>query len=73
MDNRGDDTGRPDTLDHMTTAHPDQRRLDDLFARFGPVVHITDIDACGVSRTSIRRLEVQDEIVRIGKSAFAPG
>lgn len=43
-----------------------------LIARWGPVIHLRDADAAGVSRGVIRRLVDRGDLQRLAKSAFAP-
>ncbi len=49
----------------------DRRQLDQLFARWGPVVHLRDAVAGGMTRGLLIRGVDRDDLVRIGKAAFA--
>jgi hypothetical protein len=49
----------------------DRRQVAELLHRWGGTFHLRDADAAGISRAVIRRCWQRDELVRVGKSAFA--
>jgi hypothetical protein len=48
----------------------DRRQTDQLFNRWGPVIHLRDADASGVARGLLLRQTSAGELLRISKSAF---
>lgn len=48
----------------------DRRLLDQLFARWGPVVHVRDARAAGLAGGVLRRGVDRADLVRLGKAAF---
>lgn len=48
----------------------DRRQTEQLFRRWGPVVHLRDADASGISRGLLLRQADRRELIRIAKSAF---
>lgn len=52
------------------SALADRRLLDQLFARWGPVVHARDASASGLPRDLLVRGEDRKDLIRVGKAAF---
>lgn len=48
----------------------DRRQAGFLLQRYGPVVHLRDADACGISRGLLLRQQDRGELLRIAKAAF---
>lgn len=48
----------------------DRRLLDQLFARWGPVVHVRDARAAGLPRGLLVRAVDRADLIRLGKAAF---
>jgi hypothetical protein len=50
----------------------DRRQTEQLLQRWGPVIHLRDADASGVSRHVLLRQADSGDLIRIAKSAFTP-